>query len=316
MTVPVVEVRRLSKHFARTGGPPWKRRRRVVRAVDDVSFRLHADRVGLVGESGCGKSTVANLMVKLMAPTHGAVRFHGADVHRMGRREELDFRRRAQIVFQDPYASLDPRMTLSQIVTEGFDIHGLHAPAERLDRGGELLELVGLDASLGRRYPHELSGGQRQRVAIARALSLDPELVIADEPTSALDVSVKAQIVNLLEELKERRRLSVLFISHDLSVVRHISDEIVVMYLGRIVESAPTDDLFAEPIHPYTRVLLEAIPVPDPRRRRRRSMSLEDHRRAADEGLAPDFAAAPAAPDQESVLAEVRPGHRVRCYRR
>ena len=249
--IPVIEVRRLEKRFVSVGGPPWRRRRRVVKAVDDVSFSLVQDRVvGLVGESGCGKTTVGNLIVNLLPPTSGQVLFRGTSIHGMSKAELLDFRRRTQIVFQDPYASLDPRMTLDQIITEGYDIHGMYSRTERLDRAEELMKLVGLDLSYASRYPHELSGGQRQRVAIARALSLDPQVLIADEPTSALDVSVKAQIINLLEELRERIGLSMVFISHDLSMVRHISDEIVVMYLGRIVESAPTDELFESPLHP------------------------------------------------------------------
>ena len=315
MSAPVIDVRRLSKHFVRSGGPPWKRRRRVVKAVDDVSFALHEDRVvGLVGESGCGKTTVANLIVNLLPPTSGEVRYRGTSVQQMTRDEDRAFRRRAQIVFQDPYASLDPRLTLTEIVTEGYDIHGLYTPVERRERAAQLLVLVGLDADHGDRYPHELSGGQRQRVAIARALSLDSEVLIADEPTSALDVSVKAQIINLLEELRERIGLSMIFVSHDLSVVRHISDEIIVMYQGQVVEAAPTDALFAEPLHPYTRVLLEAIPVPDPRQRRRRALRQEQHQQTAQALLGPEYRLAPDRPGQDAVLAEVRPGHQVRCY--
>jgi ABC-type oligopeptide transport system ATPase subunit len=207
-------------------------------------------------------------------------------------------------------------MTLNQIITEPFEIHELYSKKERIERAGELLTLVGLDPQYGSRYPHELSGGQRQRVAIARALTLDSEVIVADEPTSALDVSVKAQIINLLEELKERIGLSMIFISHDLSMVRHISDEIQVMYFGKIVESGPTDEIFDAPVHPYTRVLLEAIPVPNPRLRRRRKLTLQENRDAAEEMLNPTFTMQPPEPSAQPELQEYRPGHLVRCFRR
>jgi len=312
---PVIEVRHLKKHFVTSGGPPWRRHLRVVKAVDDVSLSLGQDRVvGLVGESGCGKTTVGNLIVNLLPPTSGEILFGGTSIHAMSREQLLDFRRRTQMVFQDPYASLDPRMTLYEIITEGYDIHDMYSQAERLVHAERLLELVGLDDSYGIRYPHELSGGQRQRVAIARALSLDPGVLIADEPTSALDVSVKAQIINLLEELRERIGLSMVFISHDLSMVRHISDEIIVMYLGKIVETAPTDELFESPLHPYTRVLLEAIPVPNPRHRRRRKLTLEEHEKAALELLGSSYRLTPGFDGHESTLEQVSPGRFVRCY--
>jgi oligopeptide transport system ATP-binding protein len=311
VTAPVIEATRLRKDFVSAAGPPWRRRQRVVRAVDDVTFAVGDGHVvGLVGESGCGKTTVGNLVVDLLTPTSGEVRFHGQALEAMSPAQRLDFRRRTQIIFQDPYASLDPRFTLYQVVTEGYDIHGLHTAAERLDRADRLLELVGLDGSYGERYPHELSGGQRQRVAIARALSMDPQVLIADEPTSALDVSVKAQIVNLLEEIRERIGLAMLFISHDLSVVRHLCERVVVMHGGRVVESAGTDELFERPMHPYTRVLLEAIPVPNPRHRRRRR-SRDEHRAAAQELLGTAYRVGA---DDGGKLVEVRPDNWVRCH--
>jgi len=313
MTAPIA-IRNLEKHYESHTGPPWKRMRHVVKAVDDVSFELAENQVvGLVGESGCGKTTVGKLIVKLLQPTGGDVLFYGQPIDAMQPGELLDFRRRVQVVFQDPYSSLDPRLTLSEIIIEGYDIHGLYTPIERRERAVHLLETVGLDASYGQRHPHELSGGQRQRVAIARALSLEPKVLIADEPTSALDVSVKAQIINLLEELKEQIGLSLLFISHDLSAVRHISDRILVMYRGQLVETATADDLFAHPLHPYTRMLLDAIPIPDPRRQHNR-LTLAQHREAADAALGPDLRLKANDGGEEALLIEARPDHFIRCY--
>ncbi len=313
----VVEVRDLKKHFSSKSGPPWKRVDTTVKAVDGVSFRVESNKVvGLVGESGCGKTTVGNLVVNLLNPTSGEILFREKSILTMDDEELKAVRKKMQIVFQDPFASLDPRMTLNQVITEPFEIHELYSKKERFERAGELLTLVGLDPEYGSRYPHELSGGQRQRVAIARALTLDSEVIVADEPTSALDVSVKAQIINLLEELKERIGLSMIFISHDLSMVRHISDEIQVMYFGKIVESGPTSQIFAAPIHPYTRVLLEAIPVPNPRLRRRRKLTLQENSDAAEEALNPKFTLQPPEPGAQPELQEYEPGHLVRCFRR
>ncbi len=312
---PVIEVQDLRKHFSSKSGPPWKRVETTVKAVDGVSFTVENNQVvGLVGESGCGKTTVGNLVVNLLEPTGGEVRFRGRDILTMDQEELKQVRKKMQIVFQDPFASLDPRLTLNEVITEPFEIHDLYTNKERIERAGELLTMVGLDSEYGSRYPHELSGGQRQRVAIARALTLDSEVIVADEPTSALDVSVKAQIINLLEELKERIGLSMIFISHDLSMVRHISDHIQVMYFGKIVESGPTEDIFNAPVHPYTRVLLEAIPVPNPRMRRRRKLTLQENRHTSEEMLNPKLTLVPPEPGAEAELREYAPGHMVRCF--
>ena len=262
----LVDVRGLVKHYA--GERSWfglGRPRAPVRAVDDVSFTIAAGRtLGLVGESGSGKTTVGRTMLRLQEPTAGKVLFDGHDVFALDSVKLRALRRRMQIVFQDPYSSLNPRMTVGQTLREPLEIHHLAGEVSAL------LEEVGLDAEFARRYPHELSGGQRQRVGIARALSVEPQFVVCDEPVSALDVSVQAQVLNLLADLQARRRLTYLFIAHDLAVVRHIADDVVVMYLGKIVERAPAAQIYAQPRHPYTHALLSAVPEPDPRAAKQR----------------------------------------------
>jgi oligopeptide transport system ATP-binding protein len=243
----------------------------VVRAVDDVSFSIQrGETVGLVGESGCGKSTTGRAVIRLRNPTSGTVKFDGRDLMSLSREELRRARRRMQIIFQDPYSSLNPRMTVNSIIGEPLETHDLGSKASRQDRVSELLQLVGLNPNYRNRYPHEFSGGQRQRIGVARALAVEPEFIVCDEPISALDVSIQAQVLNLLVELRERFGLTYLFIAHDLSVVRHISDRVGVMYLGKLVEIGPPDLLYAGPGHPYTRALLSAVPIPDPKTERKR----------------------------------------------
>jgi oligopeptide/dipeptide ABC transporter ATP-binding protein len=254
----VIEIEQLAVHFE-TG------RGRVLRAVDGVDLEIgEAETVGLVGESGCGKSTLARAITRLVPISSGTLRYQGQDVTSTNGRRLRDLRRQVRIVFQDPYGSLNPRMSVGQIVAQPLHIHRVGRPGERAGRVGHLLETVGLDASAASRYPHEFSGGQRQRVGIARALALDPALIVLDEPVSALDVSIQAQILSLLRRLRDEMGVSYLFISHDLAVVRHLADRVAVMYLGRIVELGTRDDVFDRPRHPYTRALLSAVPDPDP----------------------------------------------------
>lgn len=261
----LVSVRNLFKHFPVEGSDD------VVRAVDGVSFEiLKGETLGLVGESGCGKSTVGRCLLRLIEPTRGKIDFAGREVTALGKSDLRQLRREMQIVFQDPYASLNPRMKVGDIVGEPLAIHGIGTKAERRNRVAELLRRVGLNPDYMKRYPHEFSGGQRQRIGVARTLALNPKLIVADEPVSALDVSVQAQVVNLLQDLQLEFGLTYLFISHGLAVVEHISTRVAVMYLGRIVEVASAADLYADPLHPYTQALLSAIPIPDPTRKRER----------------------------------------------
>jgi oligopeptide/dipeptide ABC transporter ATP-binding protein len=253
------------KHFPAKGG------RGTVKAVDGVTLKLgRGETLGIVGESGCGKSTLARVMLRLVDPTSGRLRFAGEDLLALGPRALRARRRDMQIVFQDPYASLDSRLPVGATIAEPLEIHRIGTRRERRERVGELLTLVGLEADAARRYPHEFSGGQRQRIGIARAIALEPKLVVLDEPVSALDVSIQSQILNLLMDLKARLGLSYVFISHDLAVVEHVSDRVAVMYLGRIVETTSTSRLYAGPAHPYTQALMSAAPEPDPERRAQR----------------------------------------------
>lgn len=261
----LVSVRDLVKHFPIEGTDD------VLRAVDGVSFKIFAgETLGLVGESGCGKSTVGRCLLRLIEPTSGEISFEGRGILSLDRKALRQLRREMQIIFQDPYASLNPRMKVGDIVGEPLVIHDQGTKEERRERVAELLRRVGLDPDYMKRYPHEFSGGQRQRIGVARTLALNPKLIVADEPVSALDVSVQAQVVNLLQELQEEFKLTYLFISHGLAVVEHISTRVAVMYLGRIVEIAPAAELYANPLHPYTQALLSAIPIPDPTKKRNR----------------------------------------------
>lgn len=275
-----------------------------VRAVDNVSFDIYKGEVmGLVGESGCGKSTTGRTIIRLYNATDGEVLFNGVNVHgRKSKKELKEFNRKMQMIFQDPYASLNPRLKIADIIAEGIDIHGLaKSQKERMDRVYELLETVGLNKEHANRYPHEFSGGQRQRIGIARALAVEPEFIIADEPISALDVSIQAQVVNLMKKLQHEKGLTYLFIAHDLSMVKYISDRIGVMYFGKMVELAPSEELYRNPLHPYTQSLLSAIPVPDPiteRTRKRKTYDPAIHNYE---------------PNEPVEFREVSPGHFVLC---
>jgi peptide/nickel transport system ATP-binding protein/oligopeptide transport system ATP-binding protein len=248
-----------------------------VRAVDDVSFTIsEGETLGLVGETGCGKTTVGRAMLRLIEPTAGSVTFEGREIMKLSGREMKDVRREMQIIFQDPYASLDPRAPIGDSVMEGLNIHGIGTPEERLEMMLKVLQWVGLEPYHARRYPHEFSGGQRQRIGIARALALTPKFIVCDEPVSALDVSIQSQILNILKEAQAEFNLTYLFIAHNLSVIQHISDRVAVMYLGKIVELTTRDELYRNPMHPYTKALLSAIPIPNPRLKRERTILTGD----------------------------------------
>jgi oligopeptide transport system ATP-binding protein len=315
----LLEVRGLKKHF------PAKRKlfspARWVRAVDGVDFSLRrGETLGLVGESGCGKSTLGRTIVRLYEPTEGKILYDGGEIGALSEREMRPYRRRMQMIFQDPYASLNGRMTVGDIVAEPLDIHGLCRGKERSERVHFLLDRVGLNPDHAMRYPHEFSGGQRQRIGIARALAADPEFIVCDEPISALDVSIQAQVVNMLEDLRDRLGLTYLFIAHDLSMVRHISDRVGVMYLGKLVELAESEELYRNPAHPYTRALLSAIPIPDPDLRSGRILLEGDVPSPMDPPSGCRFRtrcryAAEECARVEPSLQEAAPGHWVACGR-
>lgn len=281
MPEPIIDekllvLRDVKKHYPLAGGF-LRRAAGTIKAVDGIDLEVRrGETVGLVGESGCGKSTLGRVILKLEEPTAGEIIFAGQNLADLPRKDLLPLRKRMQIIFQDPYSSLDPRQTAGRIIGEALKIHRVGTPAERKERVRYLMEVVGLQAEDINRYPHEFSGGQRQRIGIARALALQPEFIICDEPLSALDVSIQAQIINLLQDLQEQHQLTYLFISHDLSVVRHISDQVAVMYLGSLVELAAKEELFANPCHPYTQALLQAIPVPDPESARKARQLVRD----------------------------------------
>ncbi|MBM4434596.1 MAG: ABC transporter ATP-binding protein [Chloroflexi bacterium] len=261
----ILEVGRLTMHFPLTQGIIFQRQVGAVHAVDGIDFFVEkGETLGLVGESGCGKSTTGRAILQLYKPTAGSVKFEGTELTTLGGEQMRRMRRKMQMIFQDPYASLNPRMTVGNIIGEPLEVHDLARGREKVERVQELLKVVGLNPYFTNRYPHEFSGGQRQRIGVARALAVEPEFIVADEPISALDVSIQAQIINLLEELQSKFRLTYLFIAHDLSVVRHISDRVAVMYLGKIVELADRQELYEQPLHPYTQALLSAVPIPDP----------------------------------------------------
>ena len=318
----LLRVDNLVKHFPITQGIILQRQTGAVHAVDGISFDIYkGETLGLVGESGCGKSTTGRTILQLYRPTAGSVYFEGRDLSKLNSEELRQVRRRAQMIFQDPYASLNPRMTVGEIIGEPLQIFKIMKGQELRDRVASLLELVGLNPAYSNRYPHEFSGGQRQRIGVARALALNPSLIVCDEPISALDVSIQAQVVNLLEDLQKELGLTYLFIAHDLSMVRHISDRVAVMYLGVIVELTGREELYNNPLHPYTQALLSAVPIPDP-------FAEEKRQRIILEGDVPSPVNPPSGcrfrtrcklateicAKERPEFREVKPGHFVACH--
>ncbi|MGN0774233.1 MAG: ABC transporter ATP-binding protein [Candidatus Ventricola sp.] len=266
----LVQAQDLCKYFKIGGG-------RMLHAVEDVNLEIHrGETLGLVGESGCGKSTLGRTLMGIYKPTKGKLLYAGREVDLTKKKERFAFAKKAQIIFQDPYASLDPRMTVGSIIAEGMEIHGMYDEKRRRERVAELLDIVGLNREHANRFPHEFSGGQRQRIGIARALAIEPEFIVCDEPISALDVSIQAQVMNLLHELQEKMGLTYLFIAHDLNIVKYISDRIAVMYLGSVVELATSDELYANTLHPYSKALLSAVPIPDPHKEAQKQRQIID----------------------------------------
>lgn len=325
MSENLLEVRDLRVHFPIRSGV-FSRVTGQVRAVDGLSFDVkRGETLGLVGESGCGKTTAGRAILRLLQPTSGSVKFEGKEVTTLSRAELRAMRRRMQIVFQDPYSSLNPRLTIGNMLSEALEIHNLARGNAARDRVAELLRLVGLSPDHARRYPHEFSGGQRQRIGVARALAVEPRFIVLDEPVSALDVSIQAQIVNLLQDLQQKLDLTYLFVAHDLSVVEHISTRVAVMYLGRIVELADRDTLYRDPRHPYTKALLSAVPVPDPDRRSGRIVLRGDVPSPANPPSGCRFHPRCYVPQadgtqlrrcqaEDPILREVTPGHWVACH--
>ncbi|TYT22491.1 ABC transporter ATP-binding protein [Dictyoglomus thermophilum] len=319
----IIEVKNLKKYFPIKRGIILSKHVGDVKAVDDVSFYIRkGETLGLVGESGCGKSTVARTIIRLLEPTDGQIIFDGIDITKLSNKDLRKIRKDMQIIFQDPYSSLNPRMTVSEIIGEPLEVHGIvRNSQEKEKRVQELLELVGLAPYHATRYPHEFSGGQRQRIGIARALALNPKFIVADEPTSALDVSIRSQIINLMQDLQKEFKLTYLFISHDLAVIRHICDRIAVMYLGKIVEIANNDDLYNSPLHPYTQALLSAIPIPDPEvaEKRKKIVLTGDVPSSVNPPSGCRFhPRCPSVMDicskEEPILKEINPGHFVACH--
>ena len=308
----LLDVQHLKKYFNVAGGQ--------LHAVDDVSFTLERGKtLGIVGESGCGKSTTGRAILRLIEPTSGSVYFEGQDISKLNKEEMRKLRKDIQIIFQDPFSSLNPRQTVSQTIEEPLKIHGMKNKAERQARVRELMETVGLAERLANAYPHELDGGRRQRIGIARALAMNPKFIVCDEPVSALDVSIQAQILNLMKEIQRKQGITYIFITHDLSVVNHFSDDIAVMYLGRMVEKAPAEALFEEPLHPYTKALLSAIPIPNIHSKKERILLTGEVTSPVNPPKACRFASrCPYATDkcrsEEPELIEVKPDHFVACH--